>query len=143
MLPITIVSTPSSALADPFNWFMIVPFAIWAAVIGFQLAHSFQWIGIILLIIPISILYVYVNVILNREFEINEYGIRYREWFRNLTLSWEEIDAILIEPFLGQITFGTDNQVKRIHEFGLPKRQRKEAREILIQEAKVRGIRIV
>jgi hypothetical protein len=142
-LPISVSSTACSAFSDPFNWLMIVPLGALTVGAAIQLALSFQWIGILFFAIPASLLSLYTIAILNREIEISENGIRYREAFRILNLNWEEINAILIEPRWGQITFGiTNNRVKRIHEIGLPRRPRKAAREILIQEAKIRGIKI-
>lgn len=142
-LPSSVSSTPCSAFSDPFNWLMIVPLVALTVGAAIQLARSFQWIGILFFAIPALLLCLYTIVILNREIEVSENGIRYREAFRRVNLNWEEINAILIEPHWGQITFGTtNNRVKRIHEIGLPRRPRKAAREILVQEARIRGIQI-
>ena len=82
----------------------------------------------------------YVCAILNREIEISQDGVRYREASRRLFFKWDKIQKVKLEPHYKQVTFWQDNKLQRIHEFGLPWQELTLVREALVEQLISRNI---
>jgi hypothetical protein len=136
-------STVSSAFRDPFNLFMIISACLLIAVSLFQLRLAGLSLGWLALLIAVGVfLFFYVRAIINREIEISEDGIRYREAFIHLFFPWSDIEAIKIERAKKQITIWTAGKFRRIHEFGLPREELALVRQTLKQQIELRHIAI-
>lgn len=82
----------------------------------------------------------YLRAILNREIEISQDGIRYREASRRLFFEWDKIQKVKLDPHYKQVTFWQDNKLQRIHEFGLPRQELALVRKALIEQLISRNI---
>jgi hypothetical protein len=141
-LPYLVRSTLKSAFVDPFNWFMVGAIGLFAIPAGYLFVTTFSWILLILFGASAWFLFHYISAVSNREIEISLAGVRYREASRKLFFAWDEIEAIKVEPYLGQITFWQNGKLSRIHEFGLPKKEREIMRHILIAMANSKQIKL-
>jgi len=82
----------------------------------------------------------YICAILNREIEISQDGVSYREASRQLFFEWDKIQKVKLEPHHKQVTFWQNNKLQRIHEFGLPQRELSLVRAALIEQRVSRNI---
>jgi hypothetical protein len=141
-LPFMTQSSITAAIFDPFNWFMVGFLGMSLVISGLSIIRYFSWLQLILFIFCAGFLFLYVRAVLNRELVIDTNGVRYREASLKRFFAWDEIETIKIEPVKGQITFWVNGKRTRIHEFGLPKQDRKIARQLLVVMANASKIRL-
>jgi hypothetical protein len=117
-------STVYSAFSDLFNLFMTIPAALLFLLCLFlTLRLGIRPDLIFFAAITGLWLFIYIRAILNREIEVSDDGITYREASIHLHFPWKEIEAIKVEHWKKQITIWRGGKLRRIHEFGLPKSQ--------------------
>ncbi len=80
--------------------------------------------------------------LLTRSLEISKKGIRFEEGRKRIFFNWDEIDAIKIDKFWGQITFWNGNEKTRINLFGLNSEQFSIVKEALLRQVQTYKIAI-
>jgi integrase len=139
--PVRAASTVRSALRDPFNLFMLVPFTMLGILCLFELALlGRNPVDVILFVVSGAFVFFYFRAVTNRELEISCSGIHYREAAIRLFFPWEEIEGVKIELWKKQITIWRKGKLRRIHEFGLPRAELQVVRRVLQEEIAARNI---
>ncbi len=141
--PVKAVSSLFDAFTSLFNLMMIGILGLFIAVN----VVSFFTIGVNILRLGLTavagyFLFRYIQAILKRSLEVSNEGIDYREASRKVVLTWDEIEGIKVEKYLGQITFWVNNQKVRIHTYGLNRRQQAEVHKALDAQVKAHGITV-
>ena len=109
-------STFASAFSDPFNWIMISTSVILLVIGGVaSLINYGSWfpamIALSIFLFAGWFLWRYIRAIVNREIEISQDGVRYREASRRLFFEWDKIQKVKLEPHYKQVTFWQDNKL--------------------------------
>ncbi len=139
--PVKATSSFFDAFTSLFNLMMISilgSFIVVNVMVFFAIGADILRLG--LTVVVGYFLFRYIQAILKRSLEVSNEGIDYREASRKVVLTWDKIEGIKVQKYLGQITFWVNNQKVRIHTYGLNRRQQAEVHKALDAQVEAHGI---